>query len=61
MRHGRRWIAWALCGVTLAGVGVQTGALVAAGSIVYFGIAWVIGGMDKEDVLALVRRKKVAE
>jgi putative peptidoglycan lipid II flippase len=38
---------------------VAVGTLVAAGSIVYFGIAWVIGGMDKEDVLALVRRKKV--
>jgi putative peptidoglycan lipid II flippase len=38
---------------------VAVGALVGVGSIVYFGIAWVIGGMDKEDVLALVRRKKV--
>jgi putative peptidoglycan lipid II flippase len=40
---------------------IAVGALVGAGSIVYFGIAWIIGGMDKEDILALVRRKKVAE
>jgi putative peptidoglycan lipid II flippase len=38
---------------------VAVGTLVAVGSVVYFGIVWIIGGMDKEDVLALVRRKKV--
>jgi putative peptidoglycan lipid II flippase len=36
------------------------GALVGVGSAVYFGIAWIIGGMDKEDILALLKRKKVA-
>lgn len=36
-------------------------ALVGAGSIVYFALAWATGGMDKEDVLVLLRRKKVAE
>jgi putative peptidoglycan lipid II flippase len=39
---------------------IAVGALVGVGSVVYFGIAWIIGGMDKEDILALVKRKKVA-
>jgi len=34
------------------------GALVSAGGIVYFGMAWVIGAMDKDDILILLRRKK---
>ena len=38
---------------------VATTALIGAGSIVYFAIAWVTGGMDKEDLLVLLRRKKV--
>jgi putative peptidoglycan lipid II flippase len=33
-------------------------ALVSAGGIVYFAVAWVIGAMDKEDLLILLRRKK---
>ncbi|QNM82905.1 murein biosynthesis integral membrane protein MurJ [Sphingomonas sabuli] len=36
-----------------------TVALVGAGSIVYFVIAWFSGAMDKEDLLILLRRKKV--
>jgi putative peptidoglycan lipid II flippase len=36
------------------------GALVAAGGVVYFTVAWVIGAMDKEDILILLRRKKAA-
>jgi putative peptidoglycan lipid II flippase len=36
-----------------------TVALIGAGSIVYFVLAWITGGMDKEDVLVLLRRKKV--
>ena len=39
---------------------IGTMALIGAGSLVYFTLAWVIGGMDKEDVLVLLRRKKVA-
>jgi putative peptidoglycan lipid II flippase len=39
---------------------IAVGALVGVGGVVYFGIAWIIGGMDKDDILALVRRKKVA-
>jgi len=34
-------------------------ALIGAGSVVYFTLAWVTGGMDKEDLLVLLRRKKV--
>ncbi len=34
-------------------------ALVGSGSLVYFVLAWVTGGMDKEDLLVLLRRKKV--
>lgn len=34
-------------------------ALIGAGSVVYFVIAWVTGGMDKDDLLVLLRRKKV--
>jgi putative peptidoglycan lipid II flippase len=36
-----------------------TVALVGAGSIVYFVLAWMTGGMDKDDVLVLLRKKKV--
>lgn len=36
-----------------------TTALVAAGSGVYFALAWMTGGMDREDLLVLLRRKKV--
>jgi putative peptidoglycan lipid II flippase len=34
-------------------------ALIGAGSAVYFALAWITGGMDKEDLLVLLRRKKV--
>jgi len=40
---------------------IATMALIGAGSLVYFTLAWVTGGMDKEDVLVLLRRKKVAD
>jgi putative peptidoglycan lipid II flippase len=39
----------------LAGVS----ALVAAGGIVYFAVAFAIGGMNRDDVMILLRRKKV--
>ena len=35
-------------------------ALVGVGGIVYFAVAWVIGGMNREDILILLRKKKVA-
>ena len=36
-------------------------ALVGTGAVVYFAVAWVIGGIDKEAITTLIRRKKVAE
>jgi putative peptidoglycan lipid II flippase len=36
-----------------------TVALIGAGSTVYFALAWITGGMDREDLLVLLRRKKV--
>jgi putative peptidoglycan lipid II flippase len=41
----------------LAGVG----ALVGSGIVVYFAVAWVIGGMNKADLTELLSRKKNAE
>lgn len=38
---------------------VATAALVATGGIAYFAIAWFSGAMDKDDLLILLRRKKV--
>jgi hypothetical protein len=38
---------------------VAIAAVVAAGSAVYFVIAWFSGAMDREDLLILLRRKKV--
>ena len=40
---------------------IGVAALVSAGGIVYFAVAWVIGAMDKEDLLILLRRKKVSK
>jgi len=37
------------------------GALVSTGALVYFTLTWTMGGMDKEDVLVLLRRKKVKD
>ena len=38
---------------------IGVSALVAVGGIVYFAVAWVIGAMNKDDILILLRRKKV--
>ncbi|HWH22784.1 MAG TPA: polysaccharide biosynthesis C-terminal domain-containing protein, partial [Allosphingosinicella sp.] len=38
---------------------IGVGALVGAGGTVYFAVAWVIGAMNREDVLILLRKKKV--
>ena len=40
---------------------LAVGALVSAGGLVYFSIAWVIGAMNREDILILLKRKKVSE
>jgi putative peptidoglycan lipid II flippase len=36
------------------------GALVSVGGLVYFVVAWVIGAMNRDDILILLKRKKVA-
>lgn len=40
---------------------VAVGALVAAGGLVYFTIAWVSGGIDREDIKTLFRRSRPEE
>lgn len=40
---------------------LAVGALVSAGGAVYFGLAWTIGGMDKDDIKALFRRARPEE
>ena len=40
---------------------IGTVALIGAGGIVYFALAWITGGMDREDLLVLLRRKKVED
>jgi len=37
---------------------VPSGGFVAGGMAVYFPMVWLIGGMDKDAFLALVRRKR---
>lgn len=36
------------------------GALIGAGSLVYFGLGWLIGAINRDDVLVLLRRRKAA-
>jgi putative peptidoglycan lipid II flippase len=36
------------------------GAIVATGGIVYFGVAWAIGAVDREAILTLTRRRRGA-
>ena len=36
-------------------------ALVGAGIVTYFVLAWVIGGMNKDDLYDLIRRKKAEQ
>jgi len=40
---------------------IGVGALVSAGALVYFSLAWTTGAMDKEDILVLLKRKKAEE
>ena len=39
---------------------IGTMALIGAGSLIYFTLAWVIGAMNKDDIMVLLRRKKPA-
>jgi putative peptidoglycan lipid II flippase len=38
---------------------VAVAAIVGTGGIVYFGLGWVIGAINREDVLILLRKKRV--
>jgi putative peptidoglycan lipid II flippase len=40
---------------------IGLGGLMAAGGLAYFGIGWIIGAINKDDVMVLLRRKKVEE
>ena len=40
---------------------IGLGALVGTGALVYFVVAWVIGGIDREAIMILLRRKKVTD
>jgi len=40
---------------------IGLGALVGIGGLVYFAVAWVIGGIDREALKALRRRAKTTE
>ena len=37
------------------------GALVGVGAAVYFGLGWVIGAINRGDILILLRKKKAAD
>ena len=39
---------------------VGLGAMIAAGGALYFGLGWLIGAINRDDVMVLLRRKKVA-
>jgi putative peptidoglycan lipid II flippase len=39
---------------------VAVSALIAVGGLVYFGVAWIIGAMDRDAIMILLRRKKPA-
>lgn len=39
---------------------LAVGALVSVGILVYFAVAWTIGAMNRDDILILLRRKKVS-
>jgi putative peptidoglycan lipid II flippase len=40
---------------------MAVGALVGAGAVVYFGVAWIIGGIDRDDFKTLFRRARPEE
>ena len=40
---------------------IGLGALVGTGALVYFAVAWAIGGIDREAIMILLRRKKVTD
>ncbi|MEQ1547374.1 MAG: murein biosynthesis integral membrane protein MurJ [Chakrabartia sp.] len=40
---------------------MSIGALVGAGGLVYFGVGWIIGAINRDDVMVLLRRKKASD
>ncbi len=40
---------------------IGLGGMVGAGGLLYFGLGWVIGAVDKDDIKTLLRRKKPAD
>ncbi|MES2904449.1 MAG: murein biosynthesis integral membrane protein MurJ [Pseudomonadota bacterium] len=40
---------------------ISLGALVGTGGLVYFAVAWIIGGIDREAIMILLRKKKVTD
>ena len=38
---------------------ISISALVATGGVIYFGVGWIIGAINRDDVMTLLRRKKV--
>jgi putative peptidoglycan lipid II flippase len=74
-RVGRQLVAGLAMGATLYGVNLLLGplfdgstiermaaltVLVGSGGLVYFGLGWMIGAIDRDDVLILLKRKKPA-
>ena len=59
LRLATGWMGGMFAGSTIERM-VGVGALVALGGIVYFGVGWVIGAINKDDVMVLLRRKKVS-
>jgi hypothetical protein len=61
---GLLWFLQRPLGGLLLGSGLErligVAALVGAGILVYFALAWTIGGMNKNDFLELARRKPPA-
>ena len=51
----QRWLGDVFTGGTAEKV-LGIGAIVGAGAVLYFGIAWAIGGIDREDFKTLLRR-----
>ena len=75
-RVSRQILAGLAMGATLYGVNLGLGPmfdgsaldrmialsiLVGSGGLVYFGLGWMIGAMDRESILILLRRKKPAD
>jgi putative peptidoglycan lipid II flippase len=57
------WLQTLTGGMFAGSVGerlIGVGALVSIGMAVYFGVAWVIGGMNRDDIKLLLNRRRKA-